>query len=65
MDKGFESMRQERNLFKKKFDDALKDKEKATKNLDEAADVILGLQAKISKNESKLSQANDMLRKSE
>ena len=43
MDKGFESMRQERNLFKKKFDDALKDKEKATRNMDEAADVILDL----------------------
>ena len=43
MDKGYQKMREEKNQIKKKFDEQLKEKELATKNLNEAADVILSL----------------------
>ena len=65
MDKGYEKMREERNALKNKFNEALKDKEKANKNLDEAADVILALKAKQVNADEKLEKANLMLMKSE
>jgi hypothetical protein len=65
MDKGYEKMREERNVLKNKFNEALKDKEKANKNLDEAADVILALKAKQVNADEKLEKANLMLMKSE
>jgi hypothetical protein len=65
MDKGYEKMREERNVLKNKFNEALKDKEKANKNLDEAADVILDLKAKQVNADEKLEKANLMLMKSE
>ena len=65
MDKGYEKMREERNVLKNKFNEALKDKEKVNKNLEEAADVILALRAKQERADEKLEKAYDMLTKSE
>ena len=65
MDKGYEKMREERNVLKNKFNEALKDKEKVNQNLEEAADVILALRAKQERADEKLEKAYDMLTKSE
>ena len=65
MDKGYEKMREERNVLKNKFNEALKDKEKVNQNLEEAADVILALRAKQERADEKLEKADMMLKKSE